>query len=480
MGEPEDTSTDKGTQSAAAFDLARIDAEYEPIDTAEAWGGLVVDQAAWDRVLERLTLARNGASSEVLRHAVEIAMRAAAVDTGAIEGLYEVDRGFTFTVAFQSTAWQVSMAEKGENVRELFDAQLLAYEIALDVATRSMPITEAWLRRLHEELCRPQDTVEVHTPQGVQRQALLKGAYKRLPNHVMQLDGAVVIAFAPVSDTPGEMQKLVAELNSAQFAELHPVLQAAYAHYSLVRIHPFQDGNGRVARALASVFLYRAASVPLVLFADEKKEYLEALRTADQGDRQPVADFIFDRATAAMELVGEQVTASPEDRVADLRTLLLVGDGMTHNAVDEVGYRVLEMLQAELDKQANDLHLPAGIGLSASAPQIDNRVVPDGYRQLLSRGPKVVYLVAQSQPPAQANVTNLIRVLVPKDLAPSLTFRIASSIGPSMDVRLRDLFPEPRTYATMRIASWVKSVLDATLKQLRDGAANSLRSNGYV
>jgi len=62
--------------------------------------------------------------------------RAAALDTGAIEGLYEVDRGFTYTVAFETAAWEVELAKKGENVRPLFEAQLHAYDYVLDLATK--------------------------------------------------------------------------------------------------------------------------------------------------------------------------------------------------------------------------------------------------------------------------------------------------------------------------------------------------------
>ena len=45
----------------------------------------------------------------------------------------------------------------------------------------------------------------------------------------------------------------------------HPAVQAAYAHYALTAIHPFADGNGRLARTVASVFLMRSAGVPLFL-----------------------------------------------------------------------------------------------------------------------------------------------------------------------------------------------------------------------
>ena len=52
--------------------------------------------------------------------AVEVALRAAAVDTGALEGEYTVDRGFTMTVATQAEGWEEQVEARGERVRRLF------------------------------------------------------------------------------------------------------------------------------------------------------------------------------------------------------------------------------------------------------------------------------------------------------------------------------------------------------------------------
>ncbi|MBI3648097.1 MAG: Fic family protein [Actinobacteria bacterium] len=167
-----------------------------------------------------------------------------------------MDRGFTYTIAAEEAAWEATLDEKGPDARALIEAQLGAYELVLDVATTASDLTEAWIRRLHEELCRPQDTYEARTPQGPSRITLPKGEYKKYPNHVLQPDGTEH-AYAPVNDTASEMTRLVQELRSPAFTAAHPVLQAAYAHYFLVAVHPFADGNGRVARAMASVYTYR-------------------------------------------------------------------------------------------------------------------------------------------------------------------------------------------------------------------------------
>ena len=104
-------------------------------------------------------------------------MRTAAFDTGAIEGLYPTDLGgLTFTVATQAAAWEQEIVEPDENALELFKAQLEAFELVLDLATREFPkITQSWIRRIHEVVTAPQDTYVVITPVGPQEQALSQG-----------------------------------------------------------------------------------------------------------------------------------------------------------------------------------------------------------------------------------------------------------------------------------------------------------------
>jgi Fic family protein len=290
------------TMSEAETNIHVLDAAYKPFPTFAEWASRTsVDTERWDRynasLRERAKLA-----PEVLNRAREIAKRAAALDTGAIEGLYEVDRGFTYTVAFETAAWEVELAKRGENVRPLFDAQLHAYDYVLDLATKAEPISEAAIRVLHEEVCRSQSTYRVMTAVGPQEQALTKGRYKVLPNHVRTRDG-MDHSYAPVDVTPAEMARLVGELRSEAFMAAHPVLQATFAHYGLVVIHPFADGNGRVARALASAFTYRAISMPIVILSEQKEAYLDALEGADGGDYQVFVDFMLARALDTIQLV---------------------------------------------------------------------------------------------------------------------------------------------------------------------------------
>jgi hypothetical protein len=99
------------------------------------------------------------------------------------------------------------------------------------------------------------------------------------------------------------MDRLVAL--HAQHGDVHYVVEAAWLHHRFTQIHPFQDGNGRVARALASLVCIRGRGFPLVVMRDQKIDYIQALEQADRGDLAPlVAMFERQQRTAFMKAVG--------------------------------------------------------------------------------------------------------------------------------------------------------------------------------
>jgi hypothetical protein len=67
-----------------------------------------------------------------------------------------------------------------------------------------------------------------------------------------------------------------------------PEVESAWLHHRFAQIHPFADGNGRVARALASLVFIRAEWFPVVVRRDERARYIEALEKADAGDLRPL------------------------------------------------------------------------------------------------------------------------------------------------------------------------------------------------
>jgi Fic family protein len=128
--------------------------------------------------------------------------------------------------------------------------------------SRSEPVTEADLRGLHR-------IILGDDPAG--------GIYKR---YVNQISGSAHQPPAP-SDVPAHMRDLAAWLS---VPAVPPVLQAAVAHAWLTHIHPFEDGNGRMARLLANLVLARAGYPPVIVKAAAHRiAYLDALAASDHG-----------------------------------------------------------------------------------------------------------------------------------------------------------------------------------------------------
>ena len=73
---------------------------------------------------------------------------------------------------------------------------------------------------------------------------------------------------------------------------LKTMKKASFIHYEFVRIHPFIDGNGRVARLITNLYLMKNGYPPIIIQKEDRKKYYRALKKADQGDLSDFATFI--------------------------------------------------------------------------------------------------------------------------------------------------------------------------------------------
>lgn len=99
-----------------------------------------------------------------------------------------------------------------------------------------------------------------------------------------------------VPPSPMEMHKYLDAfqkwLMSPDIKLLHPIELATLAHYKLVYIHPFLDGNGRTSRLLMNLFLMRAGYPPVIIRKEQRYDYYEYLQTANLGDVRPFIRFV--------------------------------------------------------------------------------------------------------------------------------------------------------------------------------------------
>lgn len=463
-----------------------LDAAYQPFPTFDRWlAGTRIDDTRWTRYLGVINDLTRRLDAGVLRRAYEIVKRAAAIDTGALEGLYEVDRGFTFTVARQAALWESALAEKGEHVPPLFEAQLHAYDYVLDLATKAEPLSEAAIRALHAEVCHAQSTYRVVTAIGPQEHALPKGVYKTLSNHVRTRTGtdhsyvhSYVHSYAPVDVTPAEMARLVGELRSEPFIAAHPIIQAAYAHYGLVVIHPFADGNGRVARALASAFTYRAISMPIVILNEHKNAYVDSLEAADLGHYQIFVDFILARSLDTIRLVEENLRSalspSAEETFAEIQRLYITRGGYTHEQVDAAGLNLIELLCQELKRISPRFMVPPIAGRVVIEGQPSQKPSQASHRVLLQGG-RAVIISMGTPAPANAGIQRYYWLEVPKDAAGSDDIVLTDAKHEPFTARLDELVPTLAGVLRIRMDMFAERVLREMQAELLEQAENKLR-----
>ena len=105
----------------------------------------------------------------------------------------------------------------------------------------------------------------------------------------------------PPEEVPQQMEEFVTWLNSEEALALHPVEYAAIAHYKLVVIHPFYDGNGRTSRLLMNLILMQAGFPPVTIHVEERAKYYESLDEGNQGDLRSFIRFIADCAERTLD-----------------------------------------------------------------------------------------------------------------------------------------------------------------------------------
>ena len=145
-----------------------------------------------------------------------------------------------------------------------------------------MPLSQNFIRTLHKTLLREDYTVYRTLPGGVTTSYVIHAdQYKTRPNSVKTRYGDR-FEYASPEETPSLMTDLVDWYNQAEKdGKLTPVELAALFHYRYIRIHPFEDGNGRIARLMVNFILSRHDYPMIVVRSRNKKEYLEALHRAD-------------------------------------------------------------------------------------------------------------------------------------------------------------------------------------------------------
>lgn len=153
----------------------------------------------------------------------------------------------------------------------------------------------------------------------------------------VSISGSDVRLPSPVK-VPELMERFIKWLTDKH--ELHPVRIAVDAHYKLVSIHPFVDGNGRTGRLLMNLLLMQAGFPPAVIRNEVRREYIQSLEYAQKtDDMSRYYDFTYKEIERSTKQYLSQI--KPSEAVA------------SHNTA-ELGEKVVLLKIGELAKWTNE------------------------------------------------------------------------------------------------------------------------------
>ena len=233
-----------------------------------------------------------------------------------------------------------------------------AIKLIEEIVGNERSVNETFIRELHEIILKKPYQVDAITPDGESTKKWVKvGQYKTAPNHVKTQTGEIFY-FATPEETPAKMFDLMNWFSeSVKKDDIHPIILATEFHYRFIRIHPFDDGNGRIARLLMNFVLMQNGYPPAIIKTEDKGEYLKALEQADAGQLDFFFNYISQLVIYSLELMIRAANGEEIDEAGDLdKKLKLLKKRVGNAATSTVKIKInSNSIKNVLDKSINPL-----------------------------------------------------------------------------------------------------------------------------
>ncbi|MCE2431430.1 MAG: Fic family protein [Candidatus Latescibacteria bacterium] len=249
---------------------------------------------------------------------------------------------------------------------------------------RNELLNEVFIRNLHKVLLKEPYENDAITPDGqpVKRRIAI-GEYKTQPNNVRTSTGEIYY-FTPPDQVKPAMGDLIDWYRRQEDEGEHPIIIAATFHYRFTRIHPFDDGNGRMARLLMNMILIKHGYTVAVVPVEQRDQYIGMLEQADK--TEDLVEFIAYVAHCCKYTLNLHLRAARGEDIEDVEDIdkeivlfkrsLRKGTGETINArehAEKVLYPLLFHCKEKIE-QFSDLfnHVyPSG---SSNVRGVDNQI----------------------------------------------------------------------------------------------------------
>lgn len=227
-----------------------------------------------------------------------------------------------------------------------------ALKILEDIANKEVKITENRIKEFHKLIL-----VEPYIDETAE---INPGVYKENHNYLYTNTGER-IDFEPPAEVPRLMNELINWLNNhievpqrqKKKYHLHPLLIAAGFHAQFIKIHPFGDGNGRIARIIMNLILMMTGYVPAIIKLDDRDLYYSALNSSSIDEAEELAFFI-----------GKEVINS-------LNILIKAAKGESVEEPDDLDKKLM-LLQKEIESEDEDNIIKTKLSVKAIKDTFDS------------------------------------------------------------------------------------------------------------
>ncbi len=163
---------------------------------------------------------------------------------------------------------------KGKELREIYETRNSRDVLDL-MLKKKFKISHESIIKMHKLLTRDIDTRE---------------GYKKIPNFIL----GKRLQTTPPEKVYAEMSNLIGWYNENS-EKIHPLVLAPIFHSKFEKIHPFEDGNGRVGRFLVNTILVNNGYPPLIIRKTSRTAYFSCLEAADNGYHKKIERFFLEK-----------------------------------------------------------------------------------------------------------------------------------------------------------------------------------------
>ncbi|MBS3056529.1 MAG: Fic family protein [Candidatus Aenigmarchaeota archaeon] len=153
---------------------------------------------------------------------------------------------------------------KGKDLREIYETRNSRIVIDM-ILNKKFNVSDKDIIKIHKLLVKDID---------------IRSGYKKIPNVILSA-GKEIYTTMP-ENVEGEMKNLI-KWYSTNLGKMHPLELAAIFHGEFEKIHPFEDGNGRVGRFLINVILVKNNYPPVIIRKTMRETYIASLQAFDRG-----------------------------------------------------------------------------------------------------------------------------------------------------------------------------------------------------